>query len=696
MRNRSEFDQRVGKVSIPTAEPISSAYEIQRPLIEAQDLKAKLFKYCSITPKQGCYRLTFRPSSGFRPTLIATKYKGTMRFEEVDDELVVSGDLYKFNTIYPLKYYKIAKKYERRWGNLTIGKEVQEINYKIPRHNAPEVGPFKLPPRKSIPIYARKKYFSYLQGVSANLSTFGFVGRPCNLSITFDEFFYNHPATGFDGSFPAVADRTVRMQFKDTDKDDYFEGSLYQGDTKLGSFTLDWVSSFFRRAELNVHQLEGAVMPQAVPASSGVGTEDFSTIFASAGWSLSVTREDDEVALPASLDGVQDPNSCWTKPNSHDLMDSLPGFDSSVLDSRWKVYLIAVPATLGCSRGRMFDNTDGDVNDIAREGSLTHSHDGYPSGDTAEYGDAEDDLQKDHPRAFLRSAAHEVGHSFNQIHQFFAGEGGSGNSIMTVTPAVSIALDDAGETFPDDIDLAFNATVRRHLIHQPDPAVRPGAMSFFGNNVTAPEADVNFFDADDLELDIKIKSRVKLGEPVNANWVLTNKSDEGIPIPDHIDANGPVAHISVTSPSGSIRYMQAAMTAACSSHHISQLEKGKSRKADTTLFWSKNGFAFESPGRHNVEVILLWNVDGLPLGVRSNVDVWVDYPLTDDDNEVAALMLTEDVGRLVAFGSGRRHKLGSKRIAEVLEKYAKHPACEVLGKIIKGTNEKKGYRQNLR
>ena len=435
-------------------------------------------------------------------------------------------------------------------------------------------------------------------------------------------------------------------------------------------------------------------MPQPVAASSGTGTEDFSTIFASAGWHLSVTRDNDAVTLPDSLDGVQDPNTCWNPnfDNMHDLMDSLPGYDPGVLDSRWKAYLVAIPATLGCSRGWMFDSigSGGDVNSIGREGAVTQSHDGYPSGDNAEYGVAEDELQKDHPRAFLRSAAHEVGHTFNQIHQSF--EGGNDNSIMTVTPAVSVVLDDAGEAFPNDIDLAFNATVRRHLIHLPDPAVRPGAMQFFGSSVSAPEADVNFFDEDDLELDIKIKSRIKLGEPVMANWILTNKSDEGIPVPDHIDANGPVARISVTSPSGSIRYMPAAMTAACSSHQVSQLEKGKSRKADSSLFWSQNGFAFDAPGRHRVEVILLWEVDGLPLGVRGSVDVWVDYPMTADDNAVAALMLNDEVGKLVALGGGRRNKLGHQRVAEVLKKHADHPACEVLGKIIKRQYKKKGKK----
>src|SRR4029078_9325938 len=79
----------------------------------------------------------------------------------------------------------------------------------------------------------------------------------------------------------------------------------------------------------------------------------------------------------------------------------------------------------------------------------------------------------------------EIGHAFNQIHQGF--EAGEDNSIMTPTPSVAQVLGSTG-TFPDHINLASNATVRAHLRHLPDPAVRPGGMAFFGAAVSAPQA----------------------------------------------------------------------------------------------------------------------------------------------------------------------------------------------------------------
>jgi hypothetical protein len=193
---------------------------------------------------------------------------------------------------------------------------------------------------------------------------------------------------------------------------------------------------------LVVHRLTGAEEPQAVTGSSG--NEYFTTVFATAGWDLSVSSGG-EVPLPGSLVGVQNPNTCWSSQNSHTLMQTVPGYNPGDLDTVWRAHLLVVPAALGCSRGRMFDNGPSELNNIKREGAVTHSHDGYPPADSANFGAAENGLQKDFPRAFLRSASHEVGHTFNQIHQEL--EGGEDNSIMTTHPAWLMCSRPQGKRF---------------------------------------------------------------------------------------------------------------------------------------------------------------------------------------------------------------------------------------------------------
>lgn len=686
MRKRNDFDLRTGRVQVPVASEIPRVFEDLRPRYPDLDLEARFTETCSLKPKQGCYKLQFRPKQGIRLDFLPDVYNGTLRFEEFGDELRISADLYKFKTTYPLKFYQLPKKYKKYWGIHTHGEQNSRFDFDFQQPEAFPAGPVQLPRRKQIPIYPRKNYHSFLNAVSARLAYQNFIGFPCEFSITFEQYFYEHPDTGFNGSFPTDPDRIVRLVLEDTDRDDFFEGKLFEDGIELGSIKLEWISSSFRKAKLIINQLEGAEMPQAVNAASGIGTEDFSSIFATAGWHLNVIRRESAVPLPESLEGVQGPDSCWNPnfDNMHELMESLPDYDSTELDSEWKAHLIAIPASLGCSRGWMFDSaTAGDLNGIFREGAVTHSHDGYPSSDGVEYGIAEDELQKDHARSYLRSAAHEVGHTFNQIHQFF--EGGSDNSIMTVTPNVAAFLDDDGGTFPDDISLAFNATVRRHLIHLPDPAVRPGAMAFFGSAVTAPQDAINYLKEEDLELDIQVKKRVQLGEPLPVSWTLTNRSKDSLPVPRLISTATEVAHLSITDAQGNIQHMKTLKMAGCSSNRISMLKPKASRKSEDLVFWSVNGFAFTKPGRHRLDLILLWEVDGLPLAVKKSINLWVDFPVTQADNEVAGLLFDDEVGRLISGGVTKarqlRYKQGMQRLHELIKKYPKHPVSKALQRM---------------
>src|SRR5262249_41139989 len=153
---------------------------------------------------------------------------------------------------------------------------------------------------------------------------------------------------------------------------DFYTGTVYQGNTVLGSVTMQWVSPHFRRATLTIFCLSGASTPPASVPASGGGTEDFSTVFNSVGWDLSFSFAGD-IPLPPALVGVQDPNQCWSQANCATLMSSVPGYDPAVLDTVWRAYLVAIPAKIGCSRGQMFDTGSGNPNNIPREGAVTNS-----------------------------------------------------------------------------------------------------------------------------------------------------------------------------------------------------------------------------------------------------------------------------------------------------------------------------------
>ena len=73
------------------------------------------------------------------------------------------------------------------------------------------------------------------------------------------------------------------------------------------------------------------------------------------------------------------------------------------LDLDWHVHLMVVPAKLGCGRGVMYDTID-----VPRKERPSFSDDGYPVTDSVNFGAAANQKQRDVPRAFLRSATHEI------------------------------------------------------------------------------------------------------------------------------------------------------------------------------------------------------------------------------------------------------------------------------------------------
>lgn len=145
---------------------------------------------------------------------------------------------------------------------------------------------------------------------------------------------------------------------------------------------------------------------------------------------------------------------------------------------------------------------------------------------------------------------------------------------MTPTPSVANVLGTAG-TFPDDINLAFNETVKRHLRHLPDPAVRPGAMDFFGSAVASPEpADVAWLETASLAVELSTTTP-RLGEPVRLSFVLSNAGEAPLPVPGSLDTGSLTVRINVTDPSGRITFMRPEKVRSCPRTTTEPLRPGR-------------------------------------------------------------------------------------------------------------------------
>jgi hypothetical protein len=646
MPRTDRWPKRIGAVFLPVADTVDLAEDVARR--------------AEPTLRQGCYTVRLRWAAAHAN---APGQVGTLRVEPVLPRVRFSGDLYR----------------EQLPAEVLAGPH----GGMGPRPHSGEAADAG----GGIPIYPRSHYRSYLRGVGVDVSSAAPGDANDKVVLKFKEFVYTHQPGDFRGRFRQKSARTVRFVLAPTGSPGHYRGTAHASTGAHGTVSIRWISPHYRRADLQLHTLEGAVAPPA--EVEGVS---FATIFADAGWELSAT-DGGTFPLPAALAQV-DVNSCWAHSDMRTLLTLVPGFDLSELDSVWRVHLVAIPAKLGCSRGWMPEFIYVGDSEFARVGALTYSHDGYPSArastgphdepGSSQYDLAADRLQYQVPRAYLRSAAHELGHAFNQIHQekespTFEPD----NSIMTTTPGVAAALGEAG-TFPDQINLAFNDRVKTHLRHMPDPAVRPGAMSTM-LTVDAiahiPQAaDVHW--PEQLELTVQLSTdRVTLGEPATLSWTLTNHGPTAVAAPTELAAESLAARVSVTDPTGRITFMRPAEVRSYPPVPMAPLEPGASVRGSTTLFWGQDGFAFRLPGRHLVEVIALWRLAGVPIAVSGDREVWVTYPTSNEDNEVAALLLDPDVGKAVAFGDLAQLERASHRIGQAQQLAPNHPASQAFRRL---------------
>ena len=599
------------------------------------ELKRLRWKFCRVNLPDGCYRITFDPN-GFGDT-----FRGTVRVDRGEGSLVISGDLYRFpSVIGPIvgtPPVAVSRAATGSFGAAVASGRFGTIFRKL-----------------GIPVYSRGSYHSYLKGTGARLWSIGPIGGPCTASLSFQEYNYTQPAPGqFNGSFPAApGTRTITLNLTPKPAPPnipgaYFEGELVANGSVLGSISMGWVSSFFRKATIEVDTVQGAVAPQAVPALAGSGTEDFTTMMATAGWDARVVY--DQINVPSS---IPDPTQCWSDGQLHALMTTVRA--SSNVDTEWRMHLLVVQGNLNCSRGKMYDSIG-----TPREGVVSYSDDGYPTSHSSNFGAAANQMQRNVPRAFIRSASHELVHGFNQIHQ--EQEGGADNSIMTTTPSVADVLGGpatgAPGIFPDQIRLAVNQHVRHHMIHFPDPLVRPGGHTFAsGHTSVVPQADKYSFGPGELALEVTVgqAGNIALGEPLLLSWTLTNTGQEPLPVPTDIGTAALYATVTVIDAKGRRREVRP-FVIECEHTRIGSLEPGDSLTAETRVFWSTNGFAFTAPGAYDVEVAIDWTAMDVPCTVRAVAPVFVSFPQSTGDNEAASTLLHQEVGMWVALGGDAPH-----------------------------------------
>lgn len=201
-----------------------------------------------------------------------------------------------------------------------------------------------------------------------------------------------------------------------------------------------------RLATLEIDKMTGTESPPTNVNFEG-NTHSLTTIFQDAGIDLDIVE--DEMDIPDTF------GTPFTSAELLSLMrahQSVPGSGN-----RMSAYLVIVPEFTNPNvLGVMFDSAN-------RTGcAVFHNH---------------SFIQNDE-RAFLRTAAHELGHQFNLHHE-------DGTTIQVGTVTKHTIMNQTGRlvsSWPDSISYEFSDNSKKHLTDHPEDNVRPGGSSFYDCN----------------------------------------------------------------------------------------------------------------------------------------------------------------------------------------------------------------------
>jgi hypothetical protein len=165
---------------------------------------------------------------------------------------------------------------------------------------------------------------------------------------------------------------------------------------------------------------------------------------------------------------------------------------------------------------------------------------------------------------------------------------------------------------------------------------------------------------------------------LHLEWELKNVSDKAIWLPGDLSVEDEFAEISVTKPNGDELQMPTYVI-KCDSAFFIEAKPGDKLSATHYLFWSTQGFAFETPGKHTVNLEISWRSRGATVGKKASADVFVDYPVTEKENDVIAHMMTDEVGKYVALGGDAYHlKSAVDHIEAAMKIHKDHPASKTM------------------
>jgi hypothetical protein len=300
-------------------------------------------------------------------------------------------------------------------------------------------------------------------------------------------------------------------------------------------------------------------------------------------------------------------------------------------------------------------------------------------------------------RLQLYTCVHELGHCFNLLHSWqksFATppKPNIPNSLSWMNypwgyPGGATAF---WNSFPFQFDPVEVAHIRHgfrnNVIMGGNPFTQGSSLRDISGLFEEPVENHS-----ELYLELETKKSYLYGEPVVLETKLKTSSNRSTQVVSNLHADYGFVTIGIKKPSGEIViYEPLAERCTAPSYAILNAEN-PSIYESSYIGFGKDGFIFDQSGNYQIKAVY-YHEDGSRI-VSDTISLRVKSPVTAKDDEIAEIMLQEEVGYLLAFrGSDASYlQKGNDALGQLIDKY-KESMMSVYAQYVTGVNAQRSFK----